>query len=339
MPGAIASVGWNDFSIGCGAGSAIQLGSDASVYVAISAGSAAKVHVFNPDGRPRAGWPQIPGDAPGQDGWGGDGCRGFALADDDGVVAWGYDDIEEAIELRARRTEFTSWSADGEIRRAGRGSTGAASGPLLDSVGGITYVSASGKVWSHDDAGEIRPGWPYQLDQPAPPFAARDGRVAIIQDLDQATDQVLFLGRNGRPIGGTPIDLPGDIETQCLFGDTPCAGIVFPAFADDGTMYISLHSSTPEHANPDNSTMGGATVALDVDGRVGLGGRSTWPLGRTPLGCRWTSTIGWWPRVSCVASITAAATGPPRPRWSSPPTGSCWSSGTGTRARCRRAAR
>ena len=65
-------------------------------------------------------------------------------------------------------------------------------------------------------------------------------------------------------------------------------------------MYISLHSSTPEHANPDNSMMGGATVALDVDGRVGRGGRSTWPLGRTPLGCRWTSTTGWWPRVSCV---------------------------------------
>ena len=62
------------------------------------------------------------GDAPGQDGWGGDGCRGFALADDDGRRGVA-DDIEEAIELRARRTEFT-WSADGEIRPGWpRGST------------------------------------------------------------------------------------------------------------------------------------------------------------------------------------------------------------------------
>jgi hypothetical protein len=280
LPGAIASVGWNDFSIGCGIASAIELGPDGSVYVAISTRSAASVHVFNPDGQPRDGWPQtIPGDAPGMDGFGGDGCRGFALADDDGVVAWGYEGVEEAMELRARRTEFTSWSADGQIRPGWpRGSVGAASGPLLDSDGGITYVSETGKVWSHDDAGEIRPGWPYQLNQPSAPFAARDGRVAIVQDLDQAADQVVFLGRDGRPIGGRPIDLPGDIETRCLFGDTPCAGIVFPAFADDGTIYLSLHSSTPEHVNPDNSTMGGAIVALDVDGRVVAG----WPVDLAP---------------------------------------------------------
>jgi hypothetical protein len=280
LPGAIASVGWNDFTIGCGIASAIELGSDGSVYVAISTRSAASVHVFNPDGQPRDGWPQtIPGDAPGQDGWGGDGCRGFALADDDGVVAWGYEGIEEAIELRARRTEFTSWSADGEIRPGWpRGSTGAASGPLLDSDGGITYVSETGKVWSHDDAGEIRPGWPYVLGFPAPPFAARDGRVVIIQEVDEATDRLVMLGRDGRPVSGAPIELPGDIETQCLFGDTPCAGIVFPTFADDGTMYLSLHSSTPEHANPDNTTMGGALVALDVDGRMVDG----WPVDLPP---------------------------------------------------------
>lgn len=273
VPGVIASVAWNDFSIGCGVGrSAIELGSDDSVYVAISTGSAAKVHVFNPDGQPRDGWPQtIPGDEPGQDGWGGDGCRGFALSDDDGVVAWGYDDIEEAIELAARRTEFTSWSADGAIRPGWpRGSTGPASGPLLDSDGGITYVSASGKVWSHDDGGEIRTGWPYILDQPAPPLAAPDGRVAIVEEIEGAADQLVLLGRNGQPIAGGPIKLLGDIETQCLFGDTPCAGIAFPAFADDGTIYLSLHASV--------AGQGGALVALDPDGRIVDG----WPVELAP---------------------------------------------------------
>lgn len=281
VPGAIASVGWSDFTIGCGDGrSAIELGSDGSVYVAISTSSAAQLHVFNPDGQPRDGWPQrIPGDAPGQDGWGGDGCRGFALSDDDGVVAWGYDGIEEAIELEARRTEFTAWSADGEIRPGWpQGSTGAASGPLLDSDGGITYVSASGKVWSHDDAGEIRPGWPFILDRPAPPFATRDGRVVIIQEIENAVDQLVMLNREGRPIRGGPFDLPADIETRCLFGDTPCAGIAYPAFADDGTMYLSLAFSTTEHTIPDTTNMGGAVVGIDVDGVIVDG----WPVDLAP---------------------------------------------------------
>ncbi len=281
VPGAISSVAWSDFSIGCGVGrSAIELGSDGSVYVAISTGSAAQMHVFDPDGRARNGWPQtIPGDAAGQDGWGGDGCRGFALLDDDGVVAWGYEGIEPAIELEARRTEFTTWSADGQVRPGWpRGSAGPASGPLLDSDGGITYVSASGKVWSHDDAGEIRPGWPYVLDHPAPPFLARDGRVAIVQEVEQAVDRLVILNRDGRPTSGGYMELPADIETRCIMGDTPCAGIVFPVFADDGTMYVPLAFSTTEHTIPDTTNMGGAIVALDVDGNVVAG----WPVDLAP---------------------------------------------------------
>jgi hypothetical protein len=277
VPGAISSVGWNDFSIGCGVGrSAIELGSDGSVYAAISTAAAASVHVFNPDGRPRDGWPQtIPGDAPGQDCFGGDGCRGFALLDDDGVVAWGYDGIEAAIELSASRTEFTSWSVDGQLRPGWpRGSTGATSGPLLDSDGGITYVSASGKVWSHDDAGEIRSGWPYQLDRPAAPFASPDGRIAIVQEVEDAVDSLVMLGRDGRPVSGGPIELPADIESRCIFGDTPCAGIVFPAFADDGTIYLSLSSSDVD----DPPDPGGSIVALDPDGRVVDG----WPVQLAP---------------------------------------------------------
>jgi hypothetical protein len=277
VPGAISSVAWSDFTIGCGVDrSAIKLGSDGSVYVAISTSSAARLHVFNPDGQPRDGWPQtIPGDAPGQDGWGGDGCRGFELADDDGVVAWGYEGIEAAIELEARRTEFMSWSADGAARPGWpQGSAGAASGPLLDSDGGITYVSATGKVWSHDDGGEIRPGWPFQLDRPAAPFGARDGRVVVIQEIEETVDQVVMLNRDGRQTSGQPLELPADIETRCLMGDTPCAGIIFPAFADDGTMYLSLAWSYANRDLPDRVELGGSIVAFDVDGEVVQG----WPV-------------------------------------------------------------
>jgi hypothetical protein len=283
VPGAISSVAWNDFSIGCGLDrSAIELGSDESVYVAISAGPAARLHVFNPDGTPRAGWPQpFPGDRPGQDGWGGDGCRGFALADDDGVVAWGYDDVEEAIELSAGRTEYTAWSADGQVRPGWpRGSRGAASGPVLDADGGITYVSASGRVWSHDDAGEVRPGWPYVLDRAAPPVQARDGRVAIVQEVEEGPDQLVILGRDGRPVTGGPIDLPADIETRCLFGDTPCAGIALPVFGSDGTLYGSLAWSSTDSA-PDRgeaNKVAGALVAFDPEGDMVAG----WPVDLPP---------------------------------------------------------
>ena len=293
VDGAVSRVAWNDFSIGCGIDrSAIDLGSDGSVYVAISEGSAARLHVFNPDGSLRAGWPQrIPGDAPGPDGSGGDGCRGFAVADDDGVVAWGYEDVETDIELRAGRTEFTSWTADGAVRPGWpRGSKGAASGPVLDVDGGITYVSASGRVWSHDDAGGVRPGWPYALSHPAPPFAAPDGRVAIVQKVEQATDKLVILARDGRPITGRSIRLPADIETRCLFGDTPCAGDVAPVFATDGTLYLPLAWSTTEHVIPDTTNMGGALAAFDPSGTIVDG----WPIDLDPrvhilglsVGCR-----------------------------------------------------
>ena len=48
------AVSWNDFSIVCGVErSPIDVGAGGSVYVAISSGSAAKVHAFDPDGNPR----------------------------------------------------------------------------------------------------------------------------------------------------------------------------------------------------------------------------------------------------------------------------------------------
>ena len=280
LAGSVSSVSWNDFSIVCGVErSPIEVGPGGSVYVAISTGSAANVHAFESDGQPLAGWPQpIPGDRPGPDGSGGDGCRGFALHAD-GVVAWGYEGFEPAVELEARRTEFTSWSFDGELHAGWpRGSEGAASGPVLDVDDGVTYVSASGRAWSHDDRGEIRPGWPYQLDDPAPPHVAPDGRIAVIVPALEATDRLVVLRQDGTLVTGAPIQLPADIETRCLFGDTPCAGATSPAFANDGTMYLSLAWSTTEHAIPDSTDMGGALVAFDADGAIVDG----WPIDLAP---------------------------------------------------------
>ena len=231
VPGAIATIGWHDFSIGCGVGrSAIELGSDGSVYVAISTAAAARLHVFNPDGRPRAGWPQtIPGDAPGQDGWGGDGCRGFALLDDDGVVAWGYDGIEEAIQLAARRTEFASWSVDGQVRPGWpRGSTGAASGPVLDADGGITYVSGSGRSGATTTPERSdRDGRTSWTTRAAGRRTRRPSRHRPGGRTRNATCWSSSAGM-ANPISGGPIGLPADIETVCIFGDTPCAGFVAP---------------------------------------------------------------------------------------------------------------
>ncbi len=280
VEGTVSRVSWNDFSITCGIErSPIEVGAGGSVYVAISTGSAAKVHVFERDGNPRPGWPQpIPGDRPGPDGSGGDGCRGFALTAL-GVVAWGYEDVQQEIELSARRTEFTWWSADGKVRAGWpRGSAGAASGPVFDVDDGVTYVSASGRVWSHDDRGEIRSGWPYQLDEPAPPYVAPDGRIAIIVRAQDARDRLVMLRLDGTLVTGGPIDLPADIESRCLFGDTPCAGVTSPAFANDGTMYLSLAWSTTEHVIPETTDMGGALVAFDRDGAIVDG----WPIDLAP---------------------------------------------------------
>lgn len=275
--GTVSRVSWNDFSFSCGVvGSPIEVGPGGSIYVAISTDFAANLHAIYPDGNPVAGWPQpIPGDRPGPDGSGGDGCRGFALHAD-GVVAWGYEDVRPAIELQARRTEFTSWSFDGQVRPGWpRGSEGAASGPVLDVDDGVTYVSASGRVWSHDHRGEVRPGWPYQLDEPAAPHVAPDGRIAIVETALEAKDRLVMLRPDGTLVTGAPIELPANIETRCLFGDTPCAGASSPTFANDGTMYLSLAST--EHVIREPTAMGGmggALVAFDADGAIVDG----WPI-------------------------------------------------------------
>jgi hypothetical protein len=103
---------------------------------------------------------------------------------------------------------------------------------------------------------------------------APDGRVAIVVPADQAKDRLVLLRPDGTLMTGAPIELPADIETRCLFGDTPCAGVTRPTFASDGTLYLSLAWSTTEHVIPDSTNMGGALVAYGLDGAIVDG----WPI-------------------------------------------------------------
>jgi hypothetical protein len=143
---------------------------------------------------------------------------------------------------------------------------GAASGPVRDVDGGITYVSASGRVWSHDELGEIRPGWPYGLAAPAAPYLGADGRLVIVAPSWDVPDRLVILDRDGQAVTGAPIVLPADVETVCIFGDTPCLGVTHPAIGGDGTIYLSLAPEEPGSA--------GALVAIGADGAIVDG----WPV-------------------------------------------------------------
>jgi hypothetical protein len=263
LPGSIASVYENDFTIGCGEGqSSLRIGDDGTIYVAVAEAEQANIYALRLDGPPVDGWPQpFPGDPPGNDGIGGNGCRGFTLAPNEDIVAWGYESVEEDISLIARRTEFTVHGPDGRTRPGWpRGSTGAASAPLLSRDGSITYVSATGKVWRHRPDGTIADGWPYDAGVTVTPWLAPDGRVILLLPESDHSDRAVSLTANGKPGAGWPVSLGGPVETSCLFGDTPCVGSIDPVIGPDGTLYVSL-------AN-------GVITAIDTAGRIVPG----WPV-------------------------------------------------------------
>ena len=276
----LASVSWNDRSISCGTSSpAILLLPDGAVAAATDAGARAEIVVLERDATRRDGWPQpFPGDAPGPDGSGGDGCRGFAVAPAAGsIIAWGYEGVAHDIELIADRTEFTSYAFDG-TRRDGWpiGSTGAASGPVLRSDGGIAYTSATGKVWAHHRDGHVLSDWPYQVagldrdDDVSAPVGAPNGQLAVIVTTwsdDGPVESVHVIRPDGRE-AGTPLELASPVATGCLFGDTPCAGIIRPVFHPRNLdLFIALSGGREDESS------GGEVLALDAKGRI----RDGWP--------------------------------------------------------------
>jgi hypothetical protein len=262
LPGSTASVYSNLFTIACGDdASSLVLTRGRSAVVATVDDDEAVLHVLEPSGKPRPGWPRpFPGDAPGIDGIGGNGCRGFEPGPDESVLAWGYEGVEDDIDLVASRTEFVVFEPDGRTRTGWpRGSTGAASRPIFADDGSVVYVSASGKVWRHDVDGTIGRGWPFQLPTTVSPYLSPDDRIVAIAG-ERGSQQAISLDASGAVTDGWPVPL-GVVQTRCLFGDTPCSGSVAPVFSGDGTLYAALND--------------GSVTAIDAAGDVLPG----WPIG------------------------------------------------------------
>ena len=160
LEGTLIDNSWNDFTIGCGRSREplVRDGYDDLTFVGlVSPSGQAQIHAFHSSGYPSNRWPQ-PFPAPDGD------CHGFMM-DPSGeqLIAWGYEGVEQDMTLVADRTEFTILERNGKTRPGWpRGSEGAASGPVwLDE--GLAYVSGTGRVWAHDAAGEVRPGWGLSL--------------------------------------------------------------------------------------------------------------------------------------------------------------------------------
>lgn len=276
LPGTTASVYENLFTIGCGdERSSLLIAGSKAIVVAVAEADVAQLYVLRPNGEPLPGWPRpFPGDPPDEDGGGGNGCRGFTVTGAGDIVAWGYEGVEPRIELVAARTEFIVFGPDGRARPGWpRGSTGAASRPVVAPDGSVSYTTATGKIWRHRADGEIADGWPYQLTAPVAPYLAPDGRLIVLPPGGNTSDRAIALDADGGVARGWPVSPGGQIETRCLFGDTPCIGDIGPAFAPDGTTYIALGSGWRQGSG-DTTDPGGAIVAIEPDGDIAIG----WPV-------------------------------------------------------------
>ena len=293
----VVDLAWNDFTIGCGdyREPIVRAGIDDLTFVGLVGPAGPEIHAYESWGLPAPGWPQ-PFPAPSGD------CHGMmATPSGDHVIAWGYEGVEPDMELIADRTEFTMFDLRG--RTAGgwpRGSEGAASGPVpLED--GIAYVSETGRVWAHGADGEVRPGWGYRLMGRGVPIS--DGsHLAVAQKIADVDDAVVVLGTDGRPLPGFPTAVDGEIETQCLYGDTPCVGDVRPGLAPNGTVYVAL--GNPRQSVVEDDPAGGSIEAIGPDGRVVAG----WPV-RLPAWSHVTR-LGWDVEGAVVATVVVcAATG------------------------------
>jgi hypothetical protein len=238
---------WNDFTF-VAARPFVAVGPDATVYVAARPSGARSyvIHALGPDGHARTGWPvPLAGD-----------LHGFAVARDGVVVAWWYEGYQgEEIQINARRTVYTQIGLDGTVLAGWpRGSSGAASGPIVSDDGSMFYVSATGKVWGHDRRGEIIDGWPYQLAYPVAPAFRPDGALIFLEH-----SRIVVVDGHGRSVGHWPYRIHGTLMAQSC--DTPSFPEPLDAVAPDGTLYIASSDDDARSSvvalRPDGSTVDG----------------------------------------------------------------------------------
>ncbi|MFL5673404.1 MAG: hypothetical protein ACJ779_00205 [Chloroflexota bacterium] len=242
LKGPAASSYWNDFTYP-EVSRHVAVGPDGTVYAAASPKGEKSyvIHRLARDGHERAGWPVAFAA----------GLHGFTVERDGVLVAWSYEHPLAEMQFDARRTEFTEMGQDGKVLAGWpRGSTGAASGPVVSDDGMLFYVSASGKIWGHDRHGEIIAGWPYELASPAAPALRADGSLMFIE-----SSRVVVLDGHAKNVGHWPYTTKGSfIAPGCDTGDY---SYPLDATARDGTLYL---------ASSDGSRS--AIVALRPDGSI-----------------------------------------------------------------------
>jgi len=236
----------------------LQVGSDGTLFAFSqfdADGTSAGIAAFRSDGSVRPGWPVHVPDA-----------SGFTLGPQGSVVVWSYvDDVGELC-LSPRRTVFTVLGPDGRTLSGWpRGSTGLASVPAIDDDGTLYYVSATYKVYAHDRAGEVRPGWPVAVPGarnacgPERPHLAPDGTLFVVGD------EIAVLSLDGHPLPGWPHRPTGSLVGPCF--DSECyGGHRDLAFGPDGTAYFTVYHG-------DTGSVRAEVVAIDRKGQIKPG----WP--------------------------------------------------------------
>lgn len=216
----------------------------------------AQLWAYGPNGRLRSGWPiSVPN------------IGGFLIDPLGDIVVWSLvDDVGELCRS-PRRTVYTIGGPDGRIRSGWpRGSTGFASYPVVDGNGTLYYISATGRLYAHDRAGEVKAGWPIVVPGagggcgPESPYLAPDGTLYAMGDA------VVAVSPDGRSPAGWPYRPAGSQPAPCF--DSECfGGHAAPAFGRDGTVYLLVYQ-------PDAGGVRAEVVALNRDGQPTAG----WPF-------------------------------------------------------------
>jgi len=201
---------------------------------------------LDPDGHARPGWPvQITGSRP-----------HLILARDGTLVVVSYEGDP------VTRTVFTMIGPDG---RTLPGWPRRAKGDVFDVIvasdGTLYYVAPPGKVYAHDRAGKVKPGWPVAVPGAARPLCDRDhgssclavgpdGTAYLLGLGDGESGELLALAPDGSTLPGWPYIWASGYAGRQL------------GLSSNGTVYLAV-------GGPD----GDEIVALDRTGKVKPG----WP--------------------------------------------------------------